>query len=142
MRCFPIRRPVSSSACPSGAKPFLVSPRTSGLITTSPGPRFSPIRAYNDSVDSYLPADQYRNNLDVVTFQVTAAREFIPEKLSIGIGLQLLRGDLMFNNVNFRTTPMTEEPWVDEPYRNVPELSRNDGNGWGFGLNARDDVQT
>ncbi|MCM2272425.1 MAG: outer membrane protein transport protein [candidate division Zixibacteria bacterium] len=96
---------------------------------------FSPLRAYNDSVDSYLPADQYRNNLDVVTFQLTAAREFIPEKLSIGIGLQLLRGDLVFNNVNFRTTPMTEEPWVDEPYRNVPELSRNDGNGWGFGLN-------
>ena len=97
---------------------------------------FSPLRAYNDSVDFALPTDQYRNNLDVVTFQITAAREFIPEKMSIGIGLQLLRGDLIFNNVNFRTTPMTEEPWTDEPYRHVPELSSNDGSGWGFGINV------
>lgn len=97
---------------------------------------FSPIRAYNDSVDQYLPTEQYRNNLDVVNFQLTAAREFIPEKLAIGIGLQLQRADLVFNNIYFRTTAMTEEPWTDEPYRKVPELTSHDGNGWGFGINA------
>ncbi|MBK7141833.1 MAG: outer membrane protein transport protein [bacterium] len=97
---------------------------------------FSPIRAYNDSVDSYLSTEQYSNNLDVVNFQLTAAREFIPEKLSVGIGLQLQRADLKFNNIYFRTTPMTEDPWVDEPYRKIPELTTHDGNGWGFGINA------
>lgn len=97
---------------------------------------FSPIRAYNDSVDSYISTEQYSNNLDVVNFQLTAAREFIPERLAIGIGLQLQRADLRFNNIYFRTTPMTEEPWIDEPYRKVPELISNDGNGWGFGVNA------
>lgn len=97
---------------------------------------FSPIRAYNDSVDQYLSAEQYTCNLDVVNFQLTAAREFIPEKLSVGIGLQLQRADLIYNNIYFRSTPMTEEPWIDEPYRNVPELTSHDGNGWGFGINA------
>jgi len=39
---------------------------------------FFPLQAYNDSVG--LPGDQFRNNLDVVAFQVTAAREFSEEK--------------------------------------------------------------
>lgn len=95
---------------------------------------YSPLRAYNDSVDTEIPVDQFRNNLDVVTFQATFAREFIPEKLAIGLGLQINRGDLIFRNLTFRTTPMESGAWIDEPYRKIPELSGNDGNGWGFGF--------
>lgn len=94
--------------------------------------------AYNDSALSQLPYNQYLNNLDVVAFQLTAAREFIEDKLSIGIGLQFLRGDLAFNNLYMRENPLdsTTYPDVlsDRPYDKIPEFTKNDGNGWGFGL--------
>jgi len=99
---------------------------------------YRPPLAYNDSTSSYLPSSQYNNNLDVVAFQLTAAREFMEEKLSIGIGLQILRGDLVFNNLYMRANPLdtTAYPDVlsDRPYDKIPEFTSNDGNGWGFGL--------
>jgi long-chain fatty acid transport protein len=96
--------------------------------------------AYNDSTSTYLPSSQYKNNLDVVAFQLTAAREFMEDKLAIGIGLQVLRGDLLFNNLYLRTNPLdsTSYPDVlsDRPYDKIPEFTNNNGNGWGFGLKA------
>ena len=101
---------------------------------------YDPVPSYSDSVS--LPDDQYRNNLDVVSFQVTMAREFIEDKLSLGIGLQLLRADLIYTNVFFRENPITNTPndpyydiMSDFPYDRLTEWSKNDGNGWGFGFN-------
>ncbi len=99
---------------------------------------FDLLPAYNDSAS--VPGDQYRNNLDVVAFQLTAAREFSEDKLSLGIGLQILRGDLLFSNLYFRQNPLsasgdpTYDFFADRPYDRIPEWSKNDGNGWGFGL--------
>ncbi len=101
---------------------------------------FSPIQAYNDTVN--LPGDQYRNNLDVVAFQLTAGREFSEDKLSLGVGFQLLRADLLYNNLYFRDNPLmsstdpTFDLFQDRPYDKIPEWSNNDGYGWGFGINA------
>ncbi|MDZ4724200.1 MAG: outer membrane protein transport protein [candidate division Zixibacteria bacterium] len=104
---------------------------------------YTPPEAYNDLVQLNgadtnrldIPTSQFSNNLDVVAFQLTAAREFIPDKLSIGLGLQLLRGDLVFNDLTFRNNPLAS-PVSDRPRDLVPEFSSNDGRGWGFGINA------
>lgn len=102
---------------------------------------FDPIPTYNDSVT--LPGDQFHTNLDVVSFQLTAGREFIEDKLAIGVGLQLLRADLIYSNLYFRDNPISNTPddpiydiMADYPHDVIPEWSRNDGNGWGFGFNV------
>jgi long-chain fatty acid transport protein len=95
---------------------------------------YQPLRAYNDSVN--LPNDQYYNNLDVVAFQLSAAKTFKEDKLALGIGLQLLRGDLIFKNIVFRENPAgaIDPALVDRPYDKIPEFNSQDGSGWGFGL--------
>ncbi len=101
---------------------------------------FEPLRAYNSQV--FAPPDQFRNNLDVVAFQLTAAREFVEDQLSLGVGLEVLRGDLLFNSMIFRDNPMktikgdsAQDLWV-RPLEKINEFNQNDGKGWGFGLAA------
>ncbi len=96
---------------------------------------FEPLLAYNDSIYHKIPMDQVKNDLDVVAFQLTAAREFVQDELSIGVGLQVLRGDLLLKNVTLRDNPL-DSPLNDRPYDKVPELVTNDGSGWGFGFKA------
>lgn len=96
---------------------------------------FEPLLAYNDSTGGSIPSDQIKNDLDVVAFQLTAAREFSEDKLSIGVGLQVLRADVYLRNLNFRSNPLPS-PLSDRPYDLIPELSANDGSGWGFGFKA------
>lgn len=102
---------------------------------------FQPSPSYNDSIA--IPGDQFSTNLDVVTFQLTAAKVLVPEKLSAGIGLQLMRADLVYSNVYFRTNPITNSPsdplyddMQDYPYDRVSQWNKNNGTGWGFGLTA------
>ncbi len=93
--------------------------------------------AYNNVLK--LPNDQYSVNLDVVAFQLTAAKEFMNDKLSLGIGLQLLRGDLIYTNIYFRDNPyydpINTNPIAVRPYDKITQWNKNDGNGYGFGLN-------
>lgn len=93
---------------------------------------FELIPAYNDSL--VLPNDQFSNNLDVVAFQVTMGREFMDGKMSLGLGLQLLRADLIFSNIYFRDN-IYPEPLSVRPFDKIVEWNKNDGNGYGFGLN-------
>jgi long-subunit fatty acid transport protein len=107
-------------------------------------------RSYNDSVVSndsmsgvlgrpYLH-HQYQSDLNVVAFQVTAAREFKPEKLSLGLGLQLLSAAVIHKEVILRENPFTDNtdfPAVyDRPRTHLPQMNDNDGDGWGVGINA------
>lgn len=99
---------------------------------------YRPLLSYNDKVT--LPNAQYRNDLDVVAFQLTAAREFVEDKLSIGIGLQLLRADLLFNDLIFRDNPFKQidpqSPLTARPFDKITERTNNDGFGFGFGLSG------
>ena len=70
---------------------------------------FRPLRAYNDTLDYLSTPTQFHNNLDVVAFQATAARVFTKDKLAIGLGVQLLRADLVYSTVSLRRNPMTDE---------------------------------
>ncbi len=90
--------------------------------------------AYNDTLS--LPTDQYSNNLDVVAFQLTFARDLVEEKVAFGLGLQLLRADLKFSSIVFRNNPYEGTVLADRPWDKVTEYNQNDGNGWGFGINA------
>lgn len=89
--------------------------------------------AYNDSLS--VPGDQYTNNFDVVAFQATFSREFSEDKLSLGIGLQLLRADLRYTDITLRDN-LYGAPLNDRPYDKITEYSISDGYGWGFGINA------
>ncbi|MDF1543921.1 MAG: outer membrane protein transport protein [bacterium] len=92
--------------------------------------------AYNNTLNA--AGDQYRNNLDVVAFQATAARKFMEEKLSVGVGLQLLRADLLYNDILFRRNPfwdrLAEFGLQTQNIEKITELASNDGNGYGFGI--------
>jgi len=97
---------------------------------------YSNIPVYNTAV---YPERQFDNNLDVVAFQVTMAKGFNEDKLSVGLGLSLLRGDLNYNSVIIRDNPYATEtepeliPIADRPYDKIPEWYSNNGMGWGFG---------
>jgi long-chain fatty acid transport protein len=90
-------------------------------------------RSYSDSTAGQLPSNQFLSNLDVVAFQLTAAREFSPERLALGIGLQIMRADLNWNDLVLRQNP---RPGLvgQRPRDQIPEFVNNDGMGWGFGL--------
>ncbi len=94
--------------------------------------------AYNRS--TAVPSSQYLNNFDIVAFQLTAARELIPEKLSLGLGLAVLRADVLYNDITFRRNPyLAIDPtwkYADRPYDNIVSWSHHDGYGFGFGFNA------
>jgi long-chain fatty acid transport protein len=97
---------------------------------------YDPLDAYNDSLT--MPQDQFRTNLDVVSFQMTAAKSFNEDKLAVGLGFQILRADLLFNTLQFRQNPLWERDrssvLVSRPYDKITEFSHHDGKGWGIGL--------
>jgi len=82
--------------------------------------------------NTVIPSDQFGINLDAVAFQFTAARGFMEDKLSVGIGLSLIRGDLIYNDVVLRNNPMPA-PISDRPHDKIPEWYKTTGNGWGYG---------
>lgn len=90
--------------------------------------------AYNENLS--MPGDQYSNNLDVVAFQLTLARELVEEKVSFGLGLQVLRADLIYTDLIFRESPYLNTPLGVRPWDMITEFNKNDGSGWGFGVKA------
>ena len=92
---------------------------------------FRPLAAYGAGFN--LPKDQYRTNLDVVAFQVSAGREFKEDQLYLGLGVELLRADLIFTEITFRENPMPA-PFDDRPYELIPEWTKSDGYGFGLGF--------
>ncbi|MDH3889654.1 MAG: outer membrane protein transport protein [candidate division Zixibacteria bacterium] len=98
---------------------------------------YRPVSTYNDSLT--FPKNQFQNNFDVVAFQVTAAREHIADKLSLGVGLQLLRVDLLYTEIIFRNNPYLarDSEWEPAfyPRNKVTQWASNDGSGWGLGFN-------
>jgi long-chain fatty acid transport protein len=100
----------------------------------------SGMRAYNWDADtaSSLPGHDHLVDLDVVAIQLSAAKTYMEEKLAVGVGLQLLRGDLWFTDLAFRDNPRGEDgnPVADRPRDRIPEYVNSSGRGWGFGFRA------
>lgn len=92
---------------------------------------FRPLTAYG--IGYTLPEDQFRTNLDVVAFQLSAGREFSEDQLYLGLGLEILRADLIFSEILFRDNPMPS-PFDSRPYELIPQWTKSNGYGWGFGV--------
>ena len=80
-----------------------------------------------------LPNNQFGIKLDGTAYQFTIATGFMEDKLSVGLGLSLVRADLVFNNVTLRNNPM-DEPLNDRPHDKIPEYYMNEGDGLGYGF--------
>jgi len=91
---------------------------------------YQPLTAFNDNIAQYLPVDQIKADIDVVAFQLSVAREFSEDRLSVGLGLQLLRADMWIKDFIVRPNPI----WTDRPKDIITEFTSNDGSGWAFGL--------
>lgn len=88
-----------------------------------------------------LPDKQIEHNFDAVAFNVTAAIELQPNKLSIGISTGVLRGDLIYGGFFLRpnpasTTAIYYDQIASRPNDLLTEWQRSDGKGWGFNLRA------
>ncbi len=89
------------------------------------------IPAHDDSAS--LPNNQFGIKLDATAYQFTFATGFMEDKLSVGVGLSLVRGDLIYNNISLRDNPMPA-PISDRPHEKIPEWYRNEGDGLGYGF--------
>ncbi len=104
-------------------------------------PAAANFRSYNSEAADLMPKDHYKNDLDVVAFQLSMAHEFKDGKLALGIGLQVLRGDLWYSNLYFRQNPRVDPSATGldidrRPYDRIPEFTKNVGRGWSFGVRA------
>lgn len=78
--------------------------------------------------------NQFTIDLDIVNFQATFAREFVEGKLALGIGLAVVRADLIHNSITLRDNPLAPDPILaPRPDEIIPEYSHHDGFGWGLG---------
>ena len=87
--------------------------------------------AYNSKIQ--VGEDNHRSNVDVVTFQPTFAYKF-SDKLGIGVGIQINRGDMWIDQIGFVENPYGY-PLDVRPYDLFPTLTSVDGYGYGVGAN-------
>ncbi len=76
----------------------------------------------------------YRLDLDVWDFHPTMAIE-VSDRLSIGAGLSIQRGDIVFKRIHLFENDFGT-PWDVYPYTNFIGELDFDGNGVGFGVNG------
>lgn len=94
---------------------------------------FKGVEGYS-SFDFGTLDNQFKIDLDIVNFQATFSREFIEDKLSVGIGLSVVRADLIYNSITLRDNPLAPDPVLaPRPYEIIPEHTSHDGFGWGLG---------
>ncbi len=87
---------------------------------------------YNNDVGP--SKNDYRLDLDVWDFHPSLAVDVIKDKLQVGAGLSLQRGDLVFRRINLFANPWGP-PYDGEPYHNFFGQMQYDANGLGVGAN-------
>ena len=88
---------------------------------------------YNATVN--LPKHNYRVDLDVWDFHPTLAKELIKDKLSVGVGVSVQRGDLVFRRMYPFVNPWPAD-YSDPPFDRLLGTMQFDGSGVGIGGNA------
>jgi long-chain fatty acid transport protein len=86
--------------------------------------------AYNSKLK--LTDVNHRSNLDVVTWQPTAAMKFSQDRIAVGVGLQIHRGDISVDQIRLLNNPYPY-PLNVRPYDKFVELYSIDGYGYGIG---------
>jgi len=105
--------------------------------------RLSP--AYNEHIDDTLtypvevslvmfPEHLYKMNLDVIDFHPTVAAELIEDKLAMGIGLSIRKGDWQSRQLLMVPNEL-DEMYSSRPYDYLVTMTEYEAAGWGFGFN-------
>ncbi len=103
---------------------------------------FDPLPGYND-VDTipYTRID-HEASFVVVDFHPSIAKEFVKDRLALGLGLAVQKSDFAWRRPNFIQTTllpiatMYQQPQnVPRPYDNIIMDSRMEYDGWGVGMN-------
>ncbi len=89
--------------------------------------------AYNST--KQLSDRNHHSNFDVITFQPTAAMKFSQDRLAVGLGIQINRGDIFVDQIRLLNNPYPY-PLDIRPYDKFPELYSVDGFGYGVGVNV------
>jgi long-chain fatty acid transport protein len=89
--------------------------------------------AYNSKVQ--MAEANHRSNFDVITWQPTAAMKFSRDRVAIGVGLQINRGDILVDQVRLIDNPYPY-PLNVRPYDKFVELYSVEGFGFGVGANV------
>ncbi|MCK4856434.1 MAG: outer membrane protein transport protein [candidate division Zixibacteria bacterium] len=89
--------------------------------------------AYNDQLQ--VPERNHNSNLDVINFHPAVAMKFMDDRLAVGFGVPIYRGDVFIDQIR-----LVENPYSyilnSRPYENFPKLFSIDGYGYGVGFNA------
>jgi len=89
--------------------------------------------AYNSKIQ--ISDVNHRSNFDVITWQPTAAMKFSHDRVAVGVGLQINRGDILVDQVRLVDNPYPY-PLNVRPYDKFAELYSVDGYGFGVGANV------
>jgi len=92
---------------------------------------WQPLAAFNNTLGENLPKDQFKSDIDVIAFQMTTAKSFNDDKMSVGVGLQLLKVNIWMRDFIVRPNP----EWDQRPKDIIIEVTNDRGEAWGFGLN-------
>lgn len=93
--------------------------------------RISP--EYNS--EQQVVQENHISNFDIVTFQPTVAYKFSDDKIALGLGVQIHRGDGWLDQVRLLDNPY-QYPLNVRPMDKLPEVYSVDGYGYSVGFNV------
>jgi long-chain fatty acid transport protein len=82
-----------------------------------------------------LPQIEYTSNVDVVNFHTALATSFADDKLHVGVGFSIRRGDYLTGQMSLVPSTMPS-PLNARPYDMLAKWSLIDVSGLGYGFNA------
>lgn len=103
---------------------------------------FDPLAGYNEVDTVPFTRIDHEASFVVVDFHPSIAKEFVKDKLALGLGLAIQKSDFTWRRPNFIQTTllpiatMYQQPQnVPRPYDNIIMDSRMEFGGWGVGVN-------
>src|SRR3990170_4336342 len=90
---------------------------------------FETLPGYNNT--AAFPRVDHRVNFVVVDVHPTIAKEIVQDKLSVGLGISIQNGDLLYQRIHF----VPSGRGLPRPYDNFLMDSKTEANGWGVGVN-------
>ncbi|MFH2055002.1 MAG: outer membrane protein transport protein [bacterium] len=86
------------------------------------------------SSEGTMPERNHLSNFDVIAFHPAIAMKFSEDRIAVGLGLPIYRGDMFIDQVRLVQNPYGYVLDV-RPYEYFPKLYQIDGFGYGVGFN-------
>jgi long-chain fatty acid transport protein len=81
-----------------------------------------------------MPERNHLSNFDVIAFHPAVAMKFSEDRLAVGLGLPIYRGDMFIDQIRLVDNPY-DYVLDSRPYESFPKLYEVDGYGYGIGFN-------